>query len=480
VVNFLDNLRDSGKFALVIDPSIKMVYSLIALIEKQRSLLAVLEAQGQIHIDDLSLELGVPPGILKRWIYDLVRRDLFSGYVDWDSGIVSSLEAATLAELDSCPNCGGNVELAGKGVIRCEYCGVEIFLPRGRIFVQKEQSTPEKRLIDISGDTETPSPGMGSEPEHPYLPETRFRRFKELIKPNLTARRMAYAALGLLVLGFLCSISMYWMVEPPDSVEMPLFGFGLMVLPLVALVLVISGFVEKRNPPRFLLWSSAVVVISLSGAILTGLMFVDPDAGAELSLYTILVSVAPFTLVASLPAVYYGVKSWPEVATVLQLQLDERALDLIQTRGEIKFSELAQLLEIPMDRVDNLVDKLLRSKRLSGTMSLSNQRVYTEEILKVKRKDLMSFVQEKGQVQLDEIIHYLDAPLDLVRDWIYQLFQLNQFKGYINWSEGMLYSVAAEKMGSASQCPHCGGDLSLVAENVIQCQHCGSEIFASE
>ena len=28
----------------------------------------------------------------------------------------------------TCPNCGGALELAGKGLIRCPYCGAEIFI----------------------------------------------------------------------------------------------------------------------------------------------------------------------------------------------------------------------------------------------------------------------------------------------------------------------------------------------------------------
>jgi DNA-directed RNA polymerase subunit RPC12/RpoP len=28
----------------------------------------------------------------------------------------------------TCPNCGGELELAGKGLITCPYCGAEIFL----------------------------------------------------------------------------------------------------------------------------------------------------------------------------------------------------------------------------------------------------------------------------------------------------------------------------------------------------------------
>lgn len=52
----------------------------------------------------------------------------FSGYINWDEGILYSAEAAALREAGRCPNCGGALALAGRGVIRCPHCGTEIFL----------------------------------------------------------------------------------------------------------------------------------------------------------------------------------------------------------------------------------------------------------------------------------------------------------------------------------------------------------------
>ncbi len=31
-------------------------------------------------------------------------------------------------DFTTCPNCGGQLELGGKGIIKCPYCGAEIFL----------------------------------------------------------------------------------------------------------------------------------------------------------------------------------------------------------------------------------------------------------------------------------------------------------------------------------------------------------------
>jgi tRNA(Ile2) C34 agmatinyltransferase TiaS len=54
---------------------------------------------------------------------------VFSGYVNWDEGTLYSEQASELRNMTQCKNCGGNLTLAGKGVIKCPFCGTEYFLP---------------------------------------------------------------------------------------------------------------------------------------------------------------------------------------------------------------------------------------------------------------------------------------------------------------------------------------------------------------
>ncbi len=99
----------------------------MAEVEKERQLLGMVQAQGQVRISDVALELDVSRDQVKAWVYDLVDKGLFAGYTNWDEGTLYSRDAAQLRG-NKCPNCGGSVELAGKGVIECPYCGAEIFL----------------------------------------------------------------------------------------------------------------------------------------------------------------------------------------------------------------------------------------------------------------------------------------------------------------------------------------------------------------
>ncbi len=95
--------------------------------EKQRKLLGMVQAKGEVRIADVGLELGADRDQVKAWIYDLVDKGFFTGFINWDEGKLYSRDAAQL-RTNKCPNCGGEVQLAGKGVVRCPYCGVEIFL----------------------------------------------------------------------------------------------------------------------------------------------------------------------------------------------------------------------------------------------------------------------------------------------------------------------------------------------------------------
>ena len=100
----------------------------LARVQEQRRLLDMISTRGQVAISDLVLELKTTRDKVQNDLYDLVGRGLFSGYVDWSKGVLYSVEASKLQGQQHCPNCGGTVELAGKGLIKCPYCGAEIFL----------------------------------------------------------------------------------------------------------------------------------------------------------------------------------------------------------------------------------------------------------------------------------------------------------------------------------------------------------------
>lgn len=96
---------------------------------RQRKLLGIVESAGEISIADLALQLEGSRESVRADLYDLVSKGLFAGYVDWNRGILFARQASQLRGQETCPNCGAPLSLAGKGLIRCPYCGAEIFLP---------------------------------------------------------------------------------------------------------------------------------------------------------------------------------------------------------------------------------------------------------------------------------------------------------------------------------------------------------------
>lgn len=100
----------------------------MAAVAEQRRLLDIVRTRGTVAVSDLVLELDTTRDKVQRDLELLVGRGLFTGYVDWTKGMLYSVEARQLQGRQNCPNCGGQVSLAGKGLIRCPFCGAEIFL----------------------------------------------------------------------------------------------------------------------------------------------------------------------------------------------------------------------------------------------------------------------------------------------------------------------------------------------------------------
>jgi len=93
-----------------------------------RKILDMVSARGQVQISDVVIELGSDTQKVRDMVYHLVGMGVFSGYINWDEGTLYSAEAAGLRNLTNCRNCGGQIQLAGKGVAQCPHCGTEYFL----------------------------------------------------------------------------------------------------------------------------------------------------------------------------------------------------------------------------------------------------------------------------------------------------------------------------------------------------------------
>jgi len=99
-----------------------------ARVAQEKTILNMVLTQGQVTINELVVEMGVPQDQVEEMIRNLVGKQLFSGAIDWNKGILYSVESQQLTEGKTCPNCGGELEFAGKGLIVCPYCGSEVFL----------------------------------------------------------------------------------------------------------------------------------------------------------------------------------------------------------------------------------------------------------------------------------------------------------------------------------------------------------------
>lgn len=117
-------LAGAGIFLLVRGRSEEQQFARAA---QAKKLLNIVRTQGKADIAEVALEMNLTRDQIKEHIYDLVGKGLFTGYINWDQGVLYAREAAEM-RTTKCPNCGGVRELVGKGIVKCPYCGSELFL----------------------------------------------------------------------------------------------------------------------------------------------------------------------------------------------------------------------------------------------------------------------------------------------------------------------------------------------------------------
>ncbi len=99
-------------------------------VQKKERLLGMIQSAGKISLANAAIEMKLTRDQVKMMLVELVNQGLFSGYVNWQEGVFYSKDSSQM-QTTKCPNCGGEREAVGKGLIKCQYCGAELFLPQG-------------------------------------------------------------------------------------------------------------------------------------------------------------------------------------------------------------------------------------------------------------------------------------------------------------------------------------------------------------
>ena len=98
-------------------------------VQKKERLMGMIQAAGKVSLANAAIELKMSRDEIKNDILDLVNQGLFTGYINWQEQMFYSKDVAQM-QTTKCPNCGGVREAVGKGIVKCPYCGVELYLPQ--------------------------------------------------------------------------------------------------------------------------------------------------------------------------------------------------------------------------------------------------------------------------------------------------------------------------------------------------------------
>ncbi len=94
---------------------------------QQRDLVDWLRSQGHISLDDAAQRLNVEVDAVRAIVRELIGLRVFSGYVDWQSGVLYQVETERLRAMHDCQTCGSPIDVPENGVVGCKGCQTEYF-----------------------------------------------------------------------------------------------------------------------------------------------------------------------------------------------------------------------------------------------------------------------------------------------------------------------------------------------------------------
>lgn len=98
-------------------------------IHVQRQLLELVKGKGQVSVDKVASDLGTTSDAVVAMIHELVELRVFSGYMNWDKGILCSLPTKGLRTLERCETCSNMIRISDDDATKvCISCGTEYFL----------------------------------------------------------------------------------------------------------------------------------------------------------------------------------------------------------------------------------------------------------------------------------------------------------------------------------------------------------------
>ncbi len=259
------------------------------------------------------------------------------------------------------------------------------------------------------------------------------------------------------------------------------FALGFFVLPFVALLLAVAALSEPYHLPRATLWACATGVLAGGSLAVSLALTATSETGAADASRFWYNCCLPILVLALGVGLYFIVRAWAEARQESTKTREAQALELIQARGVIALSDLAAELRLPLTEAEALAQSLVDNRTLfGGLFDAAHSTIYGAAALQAKLERLADCTKAQPEASLADLASRVQAPLDLVEDWLRQLAQGHRIAGYFDPDGRVFHRLAREQWDGIAMCPVCGAAWSgpsPAETGTTRCPQCASEVF---